>query len=579
MNYKSLKSYISVAVLMMALLFTTSGCTGTADGELGYDMIPSHQMMKMRHLTFKGGKVIKFDPSASTDDNSVYIERDGKFFETSLYKSDSMLSNNISYGYLGIERSDTFGVRSAALASSVVFMNTLPEYGFGYKPIFDTLSLLLSVENYSGDTLVPIKYRVFELKKPLYGNVISDKDTTAYTNSDMTGMYDPDKPIFTFTFPDGVKSGPVQSSIPLTPVDLSENGQTWDFVRRLMLIPDNYKSADWDGYARDPDSVYAWEDTFIERFHGLYFEPIVDESVEGKRGSMYAFELSTSGVYLQTRNRLESDPRFIQDTICVTYNFYDQSLDINDGKTEKKNMSVVLVKHDYDKGLTNSTPSELGSLEIRAYDDAGNKIPHSMRDVVKECYVEGMAGVNTELYFTDEFLEELASLTNDSGEEFNTVAFNQVRLITYLRGSAYDWANIDVDSDELIDMLDWSLVRLGSYVNPAKLTPIIDYNYTYEQMANQTINYDGNLNRSRANYTMEITSFMQVLYNYIYTLREEHGDKWLSHYDESVTPRHIILGPEATLPFTFRRTVLQGSELTPETQAPIHVEMSYTLIK
>lgn len=574
-NYNILRSF-TFSILLSAAVLMTVGCTGTSDGELGYDMIPSHQMMKMRHLTFKGGKVIKFDPSASSDDKSVYTERAGKFFETSLYKSDSMLSNNISYGYLGIERSDTFGMRSAALATSMVFMNTLPEYGFGYKPIFDTLSLLLSIENYSGDTLVPIKYRVYELKKPLLGNVISESDTTAYTNGDMSGMYDPTKPIFTFTFPDGEKTGPVFSNVPMTPVDLSEGGQTWDFVRRLMLIPDNYNTSEWDGYARDPDSVYAWEDTFIDRFPGLYFEPVIDESVEGKRGSLCAFELASSGVYLQARNRLESDPRFIQDTVCVTYNFYDSSLDIDDGETSKKNMSVVLVKHDYEKSLTNSQPSELNSLEMRAYDDAGNKIPHSMRDVVSECYVEGMAGVNTELYFTDEFLEELLSLTNDNGEKYDVVAFNQVRLMTYLRGSQYDWANLDSTSEALIESLDWSLVRLGAYVNPSTLSSIADYNYIYEQSSSDEINYDGNLNRSRAYYSMNITSYMQNLYNYLRELHNSYGDKWLANYDETKTPRHIILGPEATLPFTFRRTILQGAD---STVAPIHVEMSYTLIK
>ena len=574
-NYNILRSF-TFSILLSAAVLMTVGCTGTSDGELGYDMIPSHQMMKMRHLTFKGGKVIKFDPSASSDDKSVYTERAGKFFETSLYKSDSMLSNNISYGYLGIERSDTFGMRSAALATSMVFMNTLPEYGFGYKPIFDTLSLLLSIENYSGDTLVPIKYRVYELKKPLLGNVISESDTTAYTNGDMSGMYDPTKPIFTFTFPDGEKTGPVFSNVPMTPVDLSEGGQTWDFVRRLMLIPDNYNTSEWDGYARDPDSVYAWEDTFIDRFPGLYFEPVIDESVEGKRGSLCAFELASSGVYLQARNRLESDPRFIQDTVCVTYNFYDSSLDIDDGETSKKNMSVVLVKHDYEKSLTNSQPSELNSLEMRAYDDAGNKIPHSMRDVVSECYVEGMAGVNTELYFTDEFLEELLSLTNDNGEKYDVVAFNQVRLMTYLRGSQYDWANLDSTSEALIESLDWSLVRLGAYVNPSTLSSIADYNYIYEQSSSNEINYDGNLNRSRAYYSMNITSYMQNLYNYLRELHNSYGDKWLANYDETKTPRHIILGPEATLPFTFRRTILQGAD---STVAPIHVEMSYTLIK
>ena len=82
-NYNILRSF-TFSILLSAAVLMTVGCTGTSDGELGYDMIPSHQMMKMRHLTFKGGKVIKFDPSASSDDKSVYTERAGMFFETSL---------------------------------------------------------------------------------------------------------------------------------------------------------------------------------------------------------------------------------------------------------------------------------------------------------------------------------------------------------------------------------------------------------------------------------------------------------------------------------------------------------------
>lgn len=137
------------------------GCSADVNSELGYDIIPDHQKMEMRHLTFKGGKVIKFNSAASNENQSVYDSEEGRFFRTSLYHTDSLLSSNISYGYIGVEHSDTFGMRSSALASSIIFMNSVDkETGFGYKPIFDTLSLILTISDYGVDTLTPVKYQL-----------------------------------------------------------------------------------------------------------------------------------------------------------------------------------------------------------------------------------------------------------------------------------------------------------------------------------------------------------------------------------------------------------------------------------
>ena len=55
----------------------------------------------------------------------------------------------------------------------------------------------------------------------------------------------------------------------------------------------------------------------------------------------------------------------------------------------------------------------------------------------------------------------------------------------------------------------------------------------------------------------------------------QQGEK-LSDYDETVTPRAIYLGPEAISPYTFIHTEIQGS--TSE-KAPIHLEMTYTMVK
>ncbi|MBQ9962581.1 MAG: DUF4270 family protein, partial [Alistipes sp.] len=375
-------------ILCAAVALFAVGCSADVDSELGYDIIPDHQKMEMRHLTFKGGKVLRFNAAASDDDKSVYDSEEGNFFRTSLYRTDSLLSSNISYGYIGVEHSDTFGMRSSALASSILFMNSVDkETGFGYRPIFDTLSLILTINDYGVDTLTPVRYEIYELTKPLLGSVVDAKDTTAYTNCDITKAYDETKPLFTFVFPDGKKTGPTTTSIDLTPVDMSRNGQTWDFVRRMMLIPEDYDTnSEWDGYARDVDSLYSSEKNWQQAFHGIYIKPVLESVDRSKRGALYSFDLKSSGLQLQGRNRNPKDPTLIQDTIGANFYFYDESIEpyttnygqYVPGVEGAINISVNKVEHDYSGSL-------IGALNIDAYDESGNKLPNSSRDEVAEC--------------------------------------------------------------------------------------------------------------------------------------------------------------------------------------------------
>lgn len=550
------------------------GCSADVNSELGYDIIPDHQKMEMRHLTFKGGKVIKFNSAASNENQSVYDSEEGRFFRTSLYHTDSLLSSNISYGYIGVEYSDTFGMRSSALASSIIFMNSVDkETGFGYKPIFDTLSLILTISDYGVDTLTPVKYQIFELTKPLIGSVVNATDTTAYTNCDVSQAYDESKPLFTFTFPDGKKTGPSTTSIDLTPVDMSRNGQTWDFVRRLMLIPENYETADWDGYARDVDSLYSDEKCWQAAFHGIYIKPVLESVDKSKHGAIYSFDLKSSGLQLQGRNRNPKDPTLIQDTIGANYYFYDESIypytddygQYHEGIEGVENVSVNKVEHDY-------TGSLIGNYKIAAYDASGNKLPNSARDEVDVCFVEGMAGVATELYFTDEFLAQIqkAYQNEEDGKKYRAIGVNQCRLYIYMKEASYVWADNMSNATVLTPLMDKYISRLGSYVGYSKLNCIADYDPVYETQAGTTLAYGGYLNRSRGCYEMDITGFMQRLCNYVNSLEK------LEDYDESVVSRTIYIGPEAVSPFTLKHTELQGSSAD---KSPIHLEMTYTMIK
>ena len=67
-------------VVGLVALLSLTACSATIDSDLGYEMIPDHQKMEIRHLRFKGGKVIKFNAAASNDNESHYDERDVQFF-------------------------------------------------------------------------------------------------------------------------------------------------------------------------------------------------------------------------------------------------------------------------------------------------------------------------------------------------------------------------------------------------------------------------------------------------------------------------------------------------------------------
>jgi hypothetical protein len=217
----------------------------TADTTLGSNMMPEEQVMVMRHLKIQGNTVIRYSSDNGGHEDIKDESLNGKnFLETRLYRTDSLLSSNLGKGYIGVRRSDTLGVRTASFASTMLYMNAIDEEnGFGYMPIFDTMKLVLTINDYGGDTLAPVRYKVFELIKPLKDNVLlydaKREDTVAYINCDLRGMYDKTKPIFEFTFPKSeLNEGPSTVIVPM------ENTQySWDFARRLMLIPENYADA------------------------------------------------------------------------------------------------------------------------------------------------------------------------------------------------------------------------------------------------------------------------------------------------------------------------------------------------
>ena len=532
----------------------------TADNTLGSNIMPEDQVMVMRHLKIKGNKIVRYNPDTEKNEE-VDAALEGKnFVETRLYRTDSLLSSNLGMGYLGVRRSDTLGVRSAGFASSILYMNAInEEKGFGYKPIFDTMMLVMSIKNYGGDTLVPIRYKVYELQKPLAANVLKydearKQDSIAYINCDLSAVYDESKPIFEFTFPKSeLKQGPSTLMIPMENTEHS-----WDYARRLMLIPDNYADAgsDWDGYGRDSVELYTDDEKWANKFYGLYIKPDLENTPDNRRGAFYALDLSASGIMLQGRSRNPKDPSMIQDTVGMYYYFYDSE--------SKFNTSVNKIEHDYSQGLSGA--SLLNSVEM------SNTKSREERTRVSTGYVEGLGGPATEIYLTDDFLNELVALETTEQGEYSRLGINQCLLTIYVAGADYDWAVTQSRAEQLTPLLNSSFTRLGTYLNYNTLSPIIDYDYVYESNYSTDIIYGGYLDRSRGCYVLNITAHIQKLFN---SIRQEDGTYDVSKTDEKL--RSLYIGTEATSPYALTESVLQGEAGTND--APIQFDLTYTLVK
>ena len=560
---------IIIAFLTIFAL-TTTGCKMVEDSSLGSNIMPEDQIMLMKHLKYQGNNIIRINDAGT---NEKFPVSGKNFIETRQFRTDSILSSNISSGYMGIRRSDIFGVRTASFATSIIYMNEIDEKeGFGYLPIFDTMKMLISINNYGGDTLVPIRYNIYELKKSLVGNVLSEKDSTAYSDCDLSEMYDESKPIFTFTFPaEGSTQGPATQMITLDVVPGSNNGlsdQTWDFVRRLMLIPDDYNApdSDWDGYGRDSIEIYQDETKWIKKFFGLYIAPD-KASATDKEGAMYALSLDASGLMLQGRNRNPKDPTMIQDTVGMYYYFYDEYT--------KHNLSVNKIERDLSQGLTKS-PAELYDIEM----NPKKKIEE--RTMVSTCYIEGLGGPMVELTFTDDWLNEVIALGQYDNEEYSKIGINQCLLTMYVEGADYDWLTTQGNAAMLTPLLDKSFKRLGSYLEYVTLSPIIDYNYAYEKQQDKELPYSGYLDRSRGCYVFNITAHMQRLTNYAKKVKQEDDSFLFNEKDTGFTPRTIYIGTDAYSLYDFSTSVVQGmtvGEDGAKVDAPLEIDLTYTLVK
>ena len=545
---------LPVAALAAAIGLTLGGCT-KVDDTLGGNLIPDNQQMRAGYVQLP--RADELNPK--------------KYVETRLFQTDSIVSSNITYGYMGSMLNDTLGHRSAGFLSQMVNYYKVDSGYFGYMPIFDSAQILLKVTSFGRDSVTEQSFAGYEVvsnkyltEKPIAPNK-SQRDSTFYLNFDPVaeGVYNPDEPLFTFTLGGEGKYPSTTSAVTLEPTEAGKK-----YIRRLMLQEGEY-AGDYSIYSAD--SLKYW----VEAFKGLYIAPNPEKPLtEYGKGTIFATELTYSGLSVYGRNRVKDDPSLIKDTIGMVYYFY------KDG-AEFGNVSVNNVKHDYEE----ATIARRINIE-EARETAENRPENPL------VYVEGMGGVVTEMTFSPEFFAELEAEIakgNADGKNFKTLAFSQVRMSIYFNDSDYEWEKIaDGTAGDILRMTDQMNAypaRLGMYTNYKTLTPISDYAYIYEQNygSSVTLAYNGKINRSRGCYVMDITGYMQQLWNSYMEAKADAGGEVANIDWDKVKNRSVYIGPEAYGLYTTSFGVLQGMPTQAGTaepnNAPIRFSMAYNLIK
>lgn len=540
------RMFRAASLAVAAAVLTLAGCT-KVDDTLGQNLVPDDQELKAGFAVL-GGKLKNGELNPK------------KYFETRLFQTDSIVSSNLSYGYFGAMQNDTLGLRTAGFLSQYVSYYSVAEGYFGYRPIFDSAQIMLSVKSYGGDTLEPQTFEVYEVKsnkylteKPIEPDA-SGRDTTFFFTFDpeAAGVIEAgQEPLFTFTFPDGKTTGPATTSVTMLP---TESGRK--FVRKLMLDDGKYKG-EYSIYSTD--SIDYW----VEEFRGFYIRPA---SKPVSKGAIFGTSLDASGFALYGRNRVESDPTLIKDTLSLAYFFYDKY-------AKAGNVSINTVEHDYSAATTS------GDLRI---DIENAKESNESRPLNSYVIAEGMGGVMTELTFTEDFFRELEALyagnTTGSGSPYTTLGINQAKLMIYYPQSDYDWRQI-TDINGMTRQMDASLTRLGMYTDFKRLAGISDYYYAYEKNYSTELAYGGYINRSQGCYIMNITSYIQNLWNRYRKEADAARAEGRAVNMDNVKYRSVYLAPEAYSVFTPSFSVLQGYNNDGGNQAPIKIELTYTMIK
>lgn len=546
----SCKAFWSRVVVLFVAAYLLVGCTTEVDYTLGSEFLPTNQNMELRRRVYRAGEMTEGSVTTPVPMSKAY-----------LYQNDSIKSSNLDNVYFGTEHSAIYGTRRAGFMSQVLFGSKLDEeYGWGYRPIFDSMTLSLYVTDYHGDTTKKQTFAIYEITSNDY--IEGHKDSIFYTSFNPE-QYISKEPIFTFTFPDqerGMYVGNMESP-KYCNVHLERTDATMEYIQRLMFTTSEELEAN-DGYGLDKEEIYEQgnEEEFVKQIRGIYIAPVGD--IEGE-GAMFATDVENTALVLYARSRYKEDPTIIKDTVIMSYNFYVNPLQYD---VKAGNVSISCVEHLFTEEIKQNIAN---------------------RSAVLVGKVDAMAGVVTELEFTDEFLQSMADIA--LSEPHAVVSVNQAQLNIYIEGSDYDY--LELDAATLTPIMDAAMPRMGLYARYGgyedaytnDIIAIADYLYTKES-SSYSIPYDGYLNRSLGCYRMDISNFIQSMIMAAAANVKEDGTVDFEKFRTDASlgrSRRLYIGPAADALYGFQRQQIIGGDVPLDgvsNDAPVTLEITYTVV-
>ena len=428
---------------LFAMMVATLSCT-SVDNKLGTEFIPDDQTMKLRMAEFSGG------------------------METYTVKTDSLPSKNLGYLVFGKRYNSEFGQTVASTFTSFIPDGFKHEdIKFGYNPVVDSVSILLSIFNASASTVggefgpqnIEQEFGVFQATKVL------SPDSTYYSTIDPSTFVST-KPLFTFKHKGTLKEEVILETVALTP-----EGKV--FINEIITSS-----------AEELDS----DTLFINKFKGLYITPMnhdkEDAVIYYSKTRTSESALLSSSIILHYRNYKKDMPIVpanINDTLSQSFSFTDAP--------EFRKLAFAVVKHDYSGSVVEPFIAKSPSDTIKG-------TPGQQR-----VFIQNMAGVNSFMRFSDEFCEKINAYKSLDGVEYSRIIINSAKLY------------FDVKSASDISVLNSAQERLGMYGEYKGYLPIPtpDYDYIYEFTNDVELQYGGHLNRVKGRYEMNITSYVQWL--------------------------------------------------------------------
>lgn len=535
-----MKRYFKIALssLAAAAFFTGTllmpSCT-SVDDTLGADLVQDGQQMVFAVDTITG-------------------------INTFTTCSDSIPMHRLGYMTIGSMQTADFGTVTCSYMTQM-----LPEYNTGEswkfeRQFIDSVTLNLFIIDIRGDNTKEQTFRIY----PVVNDMPRDK--AYYSNTPLTDYADMSKPLFEFKMKNEVYGTFVQKKLTVLP-----DGD--NLLNALVALPESAYSVN--------SSDDSGKEEFWANIKGFYFAPTSASPKDAAHYSMQTSYISDSDYntymtrfvinYHNHRDPVGGEvshnhggaPLVTTDTLKAVYNFDDI-----DSPFLMHNMSYLHIEHDY-TGMVMDRPTWVDPFDTTGVATATAR---------PEAYVQGLMGVYTHLWLSDDFMSQLEALKTVDGVKYKTMNIHNAKLLVNMKNPTS--ANMDMAPSRLglytrySGRYPFTLQRLSSwttyftdYVEYAYGAPVAvaDYSYLTEYEASNY--FGGTLNRNHGRYDMDISLYFRDFANSKYVTR----NLWLAPAMSLATttvPKEVIL----------RGTPGAGATQQDISEQP-RVVVTYTLIK